>query len=67
MSFVLSLTVTNMNSVTPMQDQKTTSDGLDFTREYDGFFEHALGTTSALREIADGLREKASELCEMYG
>jgi hypothetical protein len=56
-----------MNSVTPMQDQKTTSDGLDFTREYDGFFEHALGTTSALREIADGLREKASELCEMYG
>lgn len=45
---------------------KTTSDELDFTRDYDSFFEHALGTTSALKDIADTLRDKAGQLCEMY-
>jgi len=45
---------------------KTTSDGLDFTRDYDSFFEYALGTTSALKDIADTLQDKADQLCEMY-
>lgn len=47
-------------------DHKTTSDALDFTRDYDSFFEYALGTTSALKDITDTLREKADTLCEMY-